>query len=463
LESLAELDAALRERGAFVCVRHGEVREVLAALDDELRATGGIAAVHSHEETGELVTYERDVAVGRWLEERGVPWREYPQHGVVRRLASRDGWSRLWEQRMRAPMWPTPERLASALPVPKRSALPTLDELGLPESTVVERQRGGMREGAALLRSFLYERGETYRTAMSSPLDGWDACSRLSTHLAWGTVSVRTAYQALAVRTAEVRALPPKARGGWLGSLSSFGGRLRWHCHFMQKLEDAPRLEVDNVNRAFDGLREHDWDEARFVAWCEGRTGYPMVDACMRCLRATGWLNFRMRAMLVSFAAHHLWLHWRRVGEWLARCFVDYEPGIHWSQVQMQSGVTGINTVRIYSPKKQLLDQDPQGVFVRRWVPELAQVPLAKLAEPATMTADEQAAAGCRIGVDYPAPIVEHDAAVKAAKARIYAMRRTDEARQESQKVFAKHGSRKRPMRRRAAGGGARGRREKSA
>jgi deoxyribodipyrimidine photo-lyase len=114
----------------------------------------------------------------------------------------------------------------------------------------------------------------------------------------------------------------------------------------------------------------------------------------------------------------------------------------------MQSGVTGINTVRIYSPQKQLRDQDPEGVFVRRWVPELARVPLAKLAEPHTMTADEQAAAGCRIGVDYPAPIVDAAAAVAAAKQRIYGARRTPDARAESARVFAQHGSRKRQPRR---------------
>ena len=171
----------------------------------------------------------------------------------------------------------------------------------------------------------------------------------------------------------------------------------------------------------------------------------------MRCLAATGWLNFRMRAMLVSFAAYHLWLHWRPVGMHLATKFVDFEPGIHWSQTQMQSGVTGINTVRIYSPTKQLQDQDPDGVFVRRWVPELAGVPTKLLAEPFQMTRAEQDAAGCVIGGDYPAPVVEHKAAVQAAKDRVYAARRTDEAKAEAKRVYEQHGSRRRPRRR--AGG----------
>jgi deoxyribodipyrimidine photo-lyase len=192
----------------------------------------------------------------------------------------------------------------------------------------------------------------------------------------------------------------------------------------MQKLEDEPEIELRNFARSADGLRPGDdgvamtdLDRERLAAWCEGRTGYPMVDACMRSLRATGWLNFRMRAMLVSFAAYHLWLHWREPGLWLARQFLDFEPGIHWSQMQMQSGTTGINTLRMYSPAKQLRDHDPQGEFVSRWVPEW--------------------------GSDaYPAPIVDERAALAAAKERLFGQRRTGAARAEADAIQQRHGSR---------------------
>ena len=171
-----------------------------------------------------------------------------------------------------------------------------------------------------------------------------------------------------------------------------------------------------------------------------------MVDACMRYLRQTGWINFRMRAMLVSFASYHLWLDWRPTSKFLATLFLDYEPGIHYSQFQMQSGTTGINAVRIYSPTKQVFDHDQDGAFIRQWVPELALVPTEYIAEPSTMSFDEQVASGCIIGKDYPEPIVKHRHAVNAAKQKIYEIRRQLDAKIEANAVFQRHGSRRGPM-----------------
>ena len=230
--------------------------------------------------------------------------------------------------------------------------------------------------------------------------------------------------------------------------MASFNKRLHWNGHFIQRLELQPELEFTNMSRTMDGLREDDFNEDYFTAWCEGQTGYPMVDACMRYLRAHRWINFRMRAMLTSFASYHLWLDWRRTSVFLARQFTDYEPGIHYSQIQMQSGTTGINSVRIYSPIKQALDHDPEGIFIRRWVPELASVPTEHVVEPHKMTAAEQDRYGCIIGTDYPAPLVDHKEAVKDAKSRVYAFRRKDGARSEAKQVYERHGSRKRPRRR---------------
>jgi deoxyribodipyrimidine photo-lyase len=218
----------------------------------------------------------------------------------------------------------------------------------------------------------------------------------------------------------------------------------------MQKLEDQPQLEFETMCDAYVGLRdEQTVDRERLDAWHEGRTGYPLIDACMRSVRATGWLPFRMRAMVMSFASYHLWLHWRFTGELLSRHFLDFEAGIHYSQSQMQSGVTGINAIRIYNPVKQALEHDPDGIFIRQWVPELAGVPVSALAEPHAMPPMLQQMYGVQIGVTYPLPIVNNVLAMRAARDRIWAVRKAPGTRAAARRVYDRLGSRKEPFSRR--------------
>lgn len=449
-ESLREVREALRQRGGELLIRRGEMVSVLA----ELRSIFAFVRLWSHEETGNMVTFRRDQRVARWCRATGIEWQEFRQDGVIRRLRSRDGWATAWEQTMSLPCAIVPDRFGCRF-APGGTVEPgdflSPEEAGLGASSKPEAQRGGETAAGATLQSFLSGRGLNYRKEMSSPLTGWTACSRLSPYLAWGCLSLRTVAQATRQRREnleEERAHGLSVDRRWFGSLTSFEARLRWHCHFMQKLETEPGIEFQNFSSVYDGLREEFTESAegrrRLEAWMEGRTGYPMIDACMRSVRATGWLNFRMRAMLVSFASYHLWLHWRPTAVWLARHFLDFEPGIHFSQFQMQSGTTGINTVRIYSPAKQLLDQDPQGVFVRRWVPELEAVPTVFLAQPEKMPSEAQRRSGCRLGFEYPVPIVDHALACREAKAKIGEVRRREEARAEARRVYVTHGSRKR-------------------
>ena len=163
----------------------------------------------------------------------------------------------------------------------------------------------------------------------------------------------------------------------------------------------------------------------------------------MRALIATGWINFRMRAMLMSVASHHLALPWRASGLRLARLFLDYEPGIHWSQCQMQSGTTGINTIRIYNPIKQGQDHDPNGDFLRQWLPELRGVPLVHLHEPWTMALGTQERVGCVLGLHYPYPIVEPAAAAREARQRLWARRQALGFSQLADAIQQQHGSRR--------------------
>lgn len=432
VECLTSLQQNLADLGQPLIIRTGQVTSVLEDLSRQF----AIAGLWSHEETGNGWTYRRDLAVGAWCRQKGIPWTESPQTGVIRRLKNRDGWARRWDRLMAE----TPVDLPNLSPLPGLSpqAPPDVASLGLALDPCPFRQEGGRQRAEDTLQSFLFERGKPYRAAMATPVKAFDACSRLSPYLAFGALSMREVSQAALARQQELKEQTPKGHSTWQAAMRSFSGRLHWHCHFMQKLEDEPRLEFENLHRAYDGLRSGTPDRTRLEAWQNGETGLPFVDACMRALKATGWMNFRMRAMLMAVASYHLWLDWRAPGLHLARQFTDYEPGIHWPQVQMQSGTTGINTIRIYNPVKQGKDQDPEGTFVRRWVPELAAIEDAHLHEP--WKADN---AGMVLGKTYPFPIVEYLSAAKDAREKVWAIRKGAAFRGRASDIQSKHGSRK--------------------
>ncbi len=427
-ESLADLRITLAALGAPLVVRSGDAVEVL----DRLCHRYQITRILSHEETGNLASYARDRKVAAWARGIGIEWTELPQSGVVRRLASRDSWAARRDAFMDGPVLlpPALHAVAGVEPGP----IPTARALKLADDACPHRQLGGRTHGLDLVDSFLTRRGEPYRKAMSSPLTAERACSRLSSHFAWGTLSVREVVQATTARQAS------HPGGRWGGALASFQSRLAWRDHFMQKLEDQPSIEIRDLHPLAAGTRPRETDAARLCAWANGETGLPFLDACMRYLRATGWLNFRMRAMVTSFASYHLWLDWQATGHHLARMFTDYEPGIHWPQVQMQSGTTGINIPRIYNPVKQGFDQDPTGAFTRAWVPELALVPDAFLHEPWKWP-DARRLLGHR----YPEPIVDIASAARAARDAVWAARTAPEFAQTAAGIIRRHASRADP------------------
>lgn len=414
-ECLVDLDRALRARGAGLSVMSGDAVDVMGALKEHF----GALVIHAHEETGNDWTFQRDRRVRHWAKQQGVELIEYPQFGVIRGLKNRDHWASQWAQYMKQTLYAAPTRLTSPQTiVPMRSpfeSCPCADN-----TPTQSRQPGGLVVGEGVLSDFLSKRGLYYRGGISSPNSAPTAASRLSAHIAYGSLSLRAIVQATWNRQAEARSL---GLTRWSRSLAQFERRLHWHCHFIQKLEQQPRLEYENMHRGFDGMREEDFNETFFEAWKEGQTGYPLIDACMRSLKATGWLTFRMRAMVTSFSSYHLWLHWQKPAWHLARLFTDYEPGIHYNQIQMQSGTTGINATRIYNPVKQAQDQDPDGVFVSRWVPELAQG-------------------------QYINPIVDHQEAQRLARQRMKVFRDQVGFRDQSRAIYQALGSRNRPTQR---------------
>ncbi|WP_170110642.1 FAD-binding domain-containing protein [Flavilitoribacter nigricans] len=440
LQALNDLRKKINSAGGQLAIFKGEVVAVL----DQLFSLLPFRGIYSHEEIGILRTYERDIAVAKWCKQQGVTWKEIPQTGVFRGLKDRDQRQKLWKQFTFSPILPRPSAdLLSKLTIPKKwksIALAGQRELQFEDTpfAMTDSQRARLQTvsetaAEATLQSFLYERGIDYKGGISSPLTAITAGSRLSVHLAWGTISGRRVYQATQARKEELKISEDQTAKRWRASLTSFLSRLHWRDHFIQRLETEPKMELEPLNPAFKEL-QYDNRSDFLSAWTNGRTGFPLVDACIRCLQVTGFINFRMRAMLASVACHTLHLDWRLIDHPMASMYTDYEPGIHISQLQMQASVVGINTVRIYSPNKQIVDQDPDTIFIKEWVPELRDF------SAEAITKHRQEALG-----DYPAQLVDWWAASREMKDRIWTIRKLAASQQAAREVYEKHGSRKGP------------------
>ena len=437
-ESLRDLQSDLRKIGVPLLIEVGEAVATFGSIHQRF----GIKKVFSHEETGLDWTFQRDLKIKRWCKSTNTPWREYLQFGVIRALKNRDTWLDLRNQILHRNLFQTSGQEWPKTIDPKPVLIPSLKHLELPPSEKIHAQKGGRNQAEKVLNSFFDSRSLHYSKSMSSPTLSASGCSRISPYLAWGNLSITEVLTQLAMKRTALGSHPEDR--WWMKNLDAFESRIAWHCHFIQKFESEPEIEFQNMNRAFDGMRENNFNEEWFEAWCKGETGFPMIDAAMRSLKINGWINFRMRAALMSFASYQLWLHWRKPAQFLAKHFIDFEPGIHFSQAQMQSGVTGINTIRIYSPKKQAVEQDPHGEFIRKYCQELESLPTADLAEPHLTPPLIAASVGFVSGVSYPEPIVDPELAYNSAKKRIFEWMEKPTVRRAANSVYQKHGSRSR-------------------
>lgn len=435
-DSLVDLNHALNKLGGKLIIRIGRLIETL----NDLKHTLGSFNLWSHEETGNAWTFQRDIQVAKWCHEHQITWIEFPSNGVFRGLKSRNTWSLIREKRMAKPIIAPPEHIAFAAevisaPLPAKTH-PMFGKIPPGCRT----QIGGRTSGLNVLHSFLNERASHYLANISKPGISARTCSRLSPHIAYGTLSVREIEHVTNKKLLYLKSQPNQEYQ--CRNLTAFLSRLVWRCHFVQKLEQQPEIETHCMHPVFEGMREPHFRQDFFEAWQTGHTGYPIVDACMRSLIHTGWITFRMRAMLVSFASYNLWLDWRQTAPYLATLFTDYEPGIHYAQFQMQSGVTGINTTRIYNPIKQSMDQDPKGQFIRRFVPELHDIPDAFIHTPWLYT---------NTSTYYPSPIVDHDTAIKHARNELAERFQHPDFKVNANRVRQKLASRKRSPRKKIA------------
>ena len=428
LESLSDINEELIKKDSRILIAEGDILNILEFISQKFIIKG----IYSHQETGLKVTYDRDKTVNNWCKEKKIILNEYLQQGVFRGIKNRKNWLQNWEKLMNQPIKKiklNPQRLIPKKTIENLNIYVKKQKLEFKSNGISKFQKGGTKYGNLYLNTFFKKRYQNYQKHISKPDLSRKSCSRLSPYLAYGNISMRQIIQ---------RTELERKNGNNSFALKSFSSRLRWQSHFIQKFEMECSMEFNSINKGYLTLKKP-INKKYIKAWESGNTGVPIVDAAMRCLVQTGYLNFRMRSLVVSFFTHHLWQPWQACAHFLARQFLDFEPGIHYPQLQMQAGVTGINMLRIYNPIKNGKEHDPNGHFVKKWIPELKKVPNEIVHTPWEVTPLERDVYDFKIGKTYPKPIVDLQKSRKHAASSLWPLSKNALVRKEGKRILAKH------------------------
>jgi deoxyribodipyrimidine photo-lyase len=396
-----------------------------------------IGFVFSHQETGNLASFNRDLLVSKFFKARAIEWKEFKPSYIVRglrsgRMAWKEKWKSWMEELTHEPNWNQakernifinePLNLTCSMEI--RNKLNSKFQKSL--ETENQFQIGGLEEAEKNFQSFIKSRYKKYSACISKPEESRTHCSRLSPYLAFGVLSAKQVYK---------ETKKERENTNYFGKrqFDRFLSRLAWRDHMIQKFESECRIEFENFNAGYD-LIQHQRRDDLIKAWEAGRTGFPLIDASMRCLIATGYLNFRMRAMLVSFLTMILWQDWRWGVHFMARQFLDYEPGIHYFQFQMQASTVGNHQIRIYNPYKQILDNDPNCFFIKKWIPELRKTSI-----PDIHTWGIESPGLFSVKIDYPKPIVDFKTSYNHARDIMFTQQSSPEVQKNLNKIRKMH------------------------
>ncbi|OWY20066.1 hypothetical protein C7N43_24420 [Sphingobacteriales bacterium UPWRP_1] len=397
LHALQEMQLQLHPFKHIIYTPHIEIRTALELLADHYQ----IINVFLHKPQAAMQhVRQQHYAAQQFCRQKNIQWQAFNHAGLFDEVSGTPDWEAKWKTDMLQMPYSIhlPDITTLKLPTAISAALyaraiPKEFKKGekpfLPDTTL---QTPGPANAARLLDSFVQNRASGYRSLRKQAFAAQTASGRLSAHLAFGNISVRQVYR---------RIRQARATSAFPSELTAFADMLKLRSFCLQQFNLHPNLEYENLNYVVNGIRIK-WNETQFEKFTEAKTGFPLTDAAVLCLKQTGYLNHRLRALLASFVTLHLWLDWRKAAPWFARHMTDFEPGIFYWYMQIISGCTGVFPAWVANPAREARKIDPNGLFIKQWLPQFMQVPGALCGNPQAMSALEQKMYHCEPGKNYP-------------------------------------------------------------